>query len=491
MLSPRLLALAVAALRVSAQYSLPPALQAAQDSANSTPDVPSNLTDIATILQTAGVVDQYRGAPTDSTRPGLSPPPTMMTALDGKITLSTIPDSNSTAPYGAGRRDVSDYELIFDGTATNDAAVQGTAYLTFTLVSNTSFEQGKCECLDFCDKTEGCVFVNLYYEFNNTLLDFVFPEKSNLRCVLFGDVHTAAEKTDYGNRYLAAQPSEGASIQNSSGYASLAVMEPTAPEGYTLVFGPVSAANNAPGYMGFAFLDKYDPSACATLCNQRGPDPVGGACKYFNIWRAVVRGRPRTYTCAMYSAPTDASTAVNTGQGSVEVTLSRGYARISHIADGDFEAYTCGNNDTFCFAEQGPGWVGTSSVGGYFDATVFHYAPYAHGGAGVGLLGCAYGRDPQPGTLTPSSLGRLARGRKYVVQFFHSSTYSGEELEEPSFVEVWWNGEVVGIVRVGYSPWTYFEFTVIALGGGNDTLLFKGGKAPAYDFIDDVCLFLL
>lgn len=109
------------------------------------------------------------------------------------------------------------------------------------------------------------MFVNLYYEFNNTLLDFVFPEKSNLRCVLFGespfrerfkfdfaqlyvgDVHTAAEKTDYGNRYLAAQPSEGASIQNSSGYASLAVMEPTAPEGYTLVFGPVSAANNAPG----------------------------------------------------------------------------------------------------------------------------------------------------------------------------------------------------------------------------------------------------
>lgn len=194
-----------------------------------------------------------------------------------------------------------------------------------------------------------------------------------------------------------------------------------------------------------------------------------------------------------YSAPTNTSTAVNKGQGALAVTLSRGYARKSHIPDGDFEGYTCPDHQaqSFCFAEQAPGWIGTSPAGGQFDATVFHYAPYAHGGAGVALLGSAFGSDPQPGTLQPAAaLAGLIAGRAYVVQFFHSSTYSGIELEGPSFVEVWWNGVLAGSVRVGFSQWTYFEFKVVALGRGNDVLLFTGGEAPAYDFIDDVYLFL-
>ncbi|KAJ7255518.1 hypothetical protein B0H12DRAFT_1050231 [Mycena haematopus] len=241
--------------------------------------------------------------------------------------------------------------------------------------------------------------------------------------------------------------------------------------------------------MGFAMLDKYDVSACAELCNMRGPDSVGGACKYFNIWRAVVHSKPKTYTCAMYSAPTDESTAGNTGQGSLSVTLSRGYKRISHIADGNFEQYICPNNADFCFDARAPGWVGTSPFGGQDDATIFHYSSYAHTSVGVGLLGCAFGRDAYPGTLTPTTLGKLLPGKEYVVQFFYSSTYSGEELEESAFVDVLWNGEVAGSVS-GYSPWTYSQFAVQAVGGGNDTLAFKGGMAPAYVFIDDVYLFL-
>ncbi|KAF7356530.1 Fruit-body specific protein a [Mycena venus] len=454
-------------------------------------DVPGNLTDASTIVDTARAIDQIRGAPTDvsDTPPGRPQAPTMVTALDGVIMLSNISNSNSTnVPNGVGRRDSSDYELVFEGVVEKDAPIEGTAYLTYTLVSNSSYEDGLAECLDFCTNTDGCVFCNLYYELRNPLLDL---QKSNLKCVVFGDVHTADEKTDYWNRQLSVQPNETISIVNSSGYASLASTELAAPEGYELVFGPISAANNAPGYMGFAFLDKYDESACAKLCDLREPDLVGGACKFFNIWRAVVYGKPKTYTCAMYYAPTDASTAENAGQGSLSVTLSRGYRRISHIADGGFEEYTCANDDGFCFDEKAPGWVGTSPAGGNDDATVFHYAPYAHMGASVGLLGCAFGRDPYPGTLTPAMLGKLLPGREYVVQFFHSSAYSGQELEGPSFVEVLWNGKVAGSVHVGYSPWRYFEFTVKALGGGNDTLQFKGGMAPAYDFIDDVYLFLL
>ncbi|KAJ7504310.1 hypothetical protein B0H11DRAFT_511054 [Mycena galericulata] len=488
MLPRRILVLA-AVLCVSARQTLPPALQAAQNPAKGVVDYFSgNSTDITTIVQTAKVVDQRAGAPTDGTSPGLPQAPTKLTALDGLIMSSNISDSNSTgALSGAGRRAFSDYTLVFDGTERNDAAIQATGYLTFTVVSNASYAQGLAECFAFCDSTPGCVFVNQYYEFNNTFLNFVFPQKSNLKCVLYGDIHTALEK-------VAPSSSATTFIQNSTGYASLTPMAPAVPEGYEFVFGPISAANDAPGYMGFAFLDKYDPTACAELCNNRGPDAVGGACKYFNIWRAVDNGIVTTYTCALYSTPTNVSSAVNKGQGTVAVTLSRGYARKSHIPDGDFEAFTCSDDpDTqaFCFADQAPGWVGTSPTGGRFDATIFHYSPFAHGGTGVGLLGSAFGSDPQPGTLTPAApLAGLLPGRRYVVQFFHASTYSGADFEGPSFVEVWWNGVLAGSVRVGFSPWTYFEFGVIAVGGGKDVLFFKGGKAPAYDFIDDIYLFL-
>jgi hypothetical protein len=54
--------------------------------------------------------------------------------------------------------------------------------------------------------------------------------------------------------------------------------------------------------MGFAFIDKYDVNACAALCNTRGADRNGGACQYFNIWRALVNGVPTTYTCSMVSS---------------------------------------------------------------------------------------------------------------------------------------------------------------------------------------------
>ncbi|KAJ7832500.1 hypothetical protein B0H13DRAFT_1477385, partial [Mycena leptocephala] len=103
-------------------------------------------------------------------------------------------------------------------------------------------------------------------------------------------------------------------ITQSSGWGLDSLVDPTTPDGYDLVFGPNGGANNAPGYMGFAFLDKYDVDACAQLCKARGADPNGGGCAYFNIWRAVVSGIPTT-TCSMYYLVADESTAVNFGQG--------------------------------------------------------------------------------------------------------------------------------------------------------------------------------
>lgn len=91
------------------------------------------------------------------------------------------------------------------------------------------------------------VFANIYYEFNNDLLDHVFSEKSNLKCALYGDIHTAAEKTNKGGQQSEAPPAGLTYIQHSSGYAAKTLADPASPPGYELVFGPTDGANNAPG----------------------------------------------------------------------------------------------------------------------------------------------------------------------------------------------------------------------------------------------------
>ena len=89
------------------------------------------------------------------------------------------------------------------------------------------------------------VFANLYYEFNNDALDF--HETSNLKCAVYGDVHTAAEKTNFGGQQLEAAPAGLTYIQQSSGWTTKFIDNPDTPEGYELAYGPSTGANNAPG----------------------------------------------------------------------------------------------------------------------------------------------------------------------------------------------------------------------------------------------------
>jgi len=91
------------------------------------------------------------------------------------------------------------------------------------------------------------VFANLFYEFNNPLLDFVFSEKSNLKCSLFADFHIASEKTNCGGQQQQPKPAGKTYMQKSSGYALADLPEPAVPDGYEKVFGPTNGANNAPG----------------------------------------------------------------------------------------------------------------------------------------------------------------------------------------------------------------------------------------------------
>lgn len=107
------------------------------------------------------------------------------------------------------------------------------------------------------------VFANLYYEYNNPGLDWVFSQGSNLKCAVYGDVHTAVEKTNFGNQQLEPAPAPLVYIQNSSGYSSKSLVDPATPEGYNLVFGPVDGANNAPGVCSY-----HSPVDTVTPCTQ-------------------------------------------------------------------------------------------------------------------------------------------------------------------------------------------------------------------------------
>ncbi|KIJ33759.1 hypothetical protein M422DRAFT_182877 [Sphaerobolus stellatus SS14] len=365
----------------------------------------------------------------------------------------------------------------------NDASIEGTAYLTYTVVPNSTYNVDAC--LSFCNTVPGCVFVNLYYKFNNELLDFVFNEQSNLKCAAYADIHTAAEKTNFGGQQSYPAPGPLTFIQQSSGFAAKALVEPTTPDGYSLVFGPTGGANNAPDYMGFVFIDKYDVEACAQICNTRQADPNGGACEYFNIWRAVVSSIPTTYTCALYFIPADNSTAVNFGQGDLVVTFSCGYKRTNFVVDGGFEGFPC--SSSFCFAASYSKWIGTSARGGVLDATIFHLAPYAHAGNGVGLLGSADGTNSLPGTLTPAHPLATVAGKNYTINLFSSSVFSGHQEEAGSFFKIVWNGQTIQTVCPGFSDWTFYSFAVTGI--GNDVLAIHGGAAPAWSFFDDIAVF--
>ncbi|KAJ7205432.1 hypothetical protein GGX14DRAFT_543887 [Mycena pura] len=276
-------------------------------------------------------------------------------------------------------------------------------------------------------------------------------------------------------------------VKKSSAAAAI-VASPRDPEGYHLVFGPTGGANNAPGYMGFTFLDKYDVNACAQLCNNRGADPVGGVCQYFNIWRAVVNGVPTTHTCAMYFLVADESTAVNTGQGDLVVTLSRGYARKNLVIDGGFEGFNA--CDDFCFAASYANWIGTSPAGGDLDATIFFSPTLAKDGNGSGLLGAAFGDDTDAGTLTPTKPLATKAGATYVIQSFFVSSFSDPDSEAAAHVDILWNGVVVGGTSGFTAAYTPTQ-SVSVKGTGNDTLSFHGGAAPAWTLIDDVGVFQL
>ncbi|KAF8896757.1 hypothetical protein CPB84DRAFT_1848117 [Gymnopilus junonius] len=456
----------VTILEATSVHIVPPASKGTWFNPAAVVDLNSTITDSDSIVNTALVVNQTASA-AGATDPNQPIPQTQVTAVDGTLTAAGSGDGTSSNTTSSRRsivfsRSPSDYEEVFTGSGTgpsdHDASIQGTAYLTFGLVDNSTYNVDAC--LSFCDSVEECVFANLFYEHNNPGLDTEF---SNLKCALYADVHSAAEKLNFGGQQLAPLPAGLTFIQDSSGWSSKTLVDPPTPDGYELVFGPTNGANNAPGYMGFAFLDRYDVEACAEQCNQRGADSAGGACQFFNIWRAVVNGNPTTYTCSMYFIPADESTAVNTGRATSKSP--------SPVATRDAN------------------WIGTSPTGGTLDATIFFFQPFAHNGNAVALLGSATGVDALPGTLTYARPLATEPGKSYQISFFQASSFSPPDEEAPAFIDVVWNGETVTTFKPGFANFEFLSVDVVAK--GSDTLAFHGGAAPAWSFIDDVTVFQL
>jgi len=175
---------------------------------------------------------------------------------------------------------------------------------------------------------------------------------------------------------------------------------------------------------------------------------------------------------------------VNTGQGDLQVTQSRGFSRTNLVVDGGFEGFnSCAD---FCITSSDSAWIGTSSTGGTDDATIFFFQPFARSGNAVALLGSANNVDSLPGTMAQRRALPTIRGRSYTINLFQSSSFSSPEDEANAHVDVLWNGKVV-LSFGGFSQYTFEQVTVTA--AGNDKLAFRGGAAPAWTMIDDVAVF--
>lgn len=129
-------------------------------SVNNTLTLEGTQTDTDKIASTVQIVNQKAGAPLDAP-PDQPPPPTSITAIDGELTNATI--SNNTSSTISRRsflptRSVDDYEIMFQGTGTGpndrDGSIEGTAYLTFTVLPNATYDVPGC--LSFCDHVDGC-----------------------------------------------------------------------------------------------------------------------------------------------------------------------------------------------------------------------------------------------------------------------------------------------------------------------------------------------
>lgn len=144
---------------------VPPASRGVVQASDDTFPLRDTATDSATIVSTISAVNQKAGAE-DGIPPNQPVPGTNVTALDGQVVLipvssiatSTITKSNTSEPP-TRRLIVDGYRQVFAGsgergTKVVDAAIEGTGYLTYTVVPNSTYNVDAC--LSYCSNVPGC-----------------------------------------------------------------------------------------------------------------------------------------------------------------------------------------------------------------------------------------------------------------------------------------------------------------------------------------------
>ena len=146
---------------------VPPGQQGVPYSLNNTLDLSGTATDINAIETTVGEVNQKTGVDVNAV-PNLEVAETNVTAIDGTPVNTTVSSVTDSAPSrrsfqkrGLSRRSKRDtdvYHQVFAGTGpaggfVNDASIEGTAYLTYTVVSNATYNVDAC--LTFCTSIPG------------------------------------------------------------------------------------------------------------------------------------------------------------------------------------------------------------------------------------------------------------------------------------------------------------------------------------------------
>ena len=132
------------------------------------PDFSDTKTDSSTIADTASTVDQKTGPAPDEAPD--QPANTTITAMDGQLVDNIPVNTTTTTSSGDSRRrrnipgrlarrgEEANYRQVFDGTGTDpddrDGSIQGSAYLTYTLINNSTYDVDSC--LSACDSVVGC-----------------------------------------------------------------------------------------------------------------------------------------------------------------------------------------------------------------------------------------------------------------------------------------------------------------------------------------------
>jgi hypothetical protein len=145
---------------------VPPALKGVPYSFGNVQDLTGTETDVQTIQTTANIIDQKAGATNDAP-PNKLVPETVVTAIDGQVVDSepvaaktnlAISAFAAKTKAGKTKRSSLDYEQVLGRTGSRttdrDGSIEGTAYLTYTVPSNATYNVDAC--LDFCSRVDGC-----------------------------------------------------------------------------------------------------------------------------------------------------------------------------------------------------------------------------------------------------------------------------------------------------------------------------------------------